>query len=128
MITVKDSMGNVNTDTIAITVYNREEIDTLLKGKWDGMKEKLINGSVEGALGYYSEDSKERYRTAFTKLSDKISLIVSNMQDIELIYVKEGIAKYRVRREQAINGELKTVTYYIYFSKGQDGLWRIEQF
>jgi len=50
------------------------------------------------------------------------------MQNIELIYLKEDIAKYRIRREQVFEGQTRTITYYIYFTKNRDGIWQIEQF
>ena len=127
-ITVTDNQGNTYSDTIAVTVFSKTEIDSLLKGKWEGMKGALNRGDIEGALSYFAYDSKEKYRTSFTRLQDKIQSIVSNMQNIELIYVKEDIAKYRITREQVFDGQIRTITYYIYFSKNRDGIWQIEQF
>jgi hypothetical protein len=92
------------------------------------MKAALMRGDIEGAVSYITSDSKERYRKTFVLLQDKISTIASNMQNIELIYVKESIAKYRIQREQTLNGQSQIITYYIYFSKNEKGIWQIEQF
>jgi len=50
------------------------------------------------------------------------------MQTIELIYLKEAIAKYRIIRQQVFEGQMATITYYIYFTKNPEGIWQIEQF
>jgi len=54
--------------------------------------------------------------------------IINDMQDIELIYAKEGIAKYRINRDQMIAGTPTTITYYIYFMVDPNGIWKIDQF
>lgn len=50
------------------------------------------------------------------------------MAEIELVYVKDSIAKYRIRRMQVFESQMREITYYIYFTKDVDGLWKIEQF
>ena len=50
------------------------------------------------------------------------------MQDIELIYVIEGRAKYRLPRTQLWGGQLMTLTYYVYFVQDGSGFWTIESF
>ncbi|MCL5421312.1 MAG: PKD domain-containing protein [Nitrospirae bacterium] len=49
-ITVTDDQGNTYSDTIAITVLNKAEVDTLLKGKWEGMKGALAVGDINRAV------------------------------------------------------------------------------
>ena len=119
-----DSQGRQYTDTIAIAAISRETIDNLLKGKWGLMKTALGNGEIENALIHFSENSKSKYRQIFTLLQNNISSIASGMQQIQLIYHKDGIAKYRIRRQEA-QGE---ITYYIYFEQDKDGIWRIRQY
>lgn len=146
-----DYEGNVDIDTIAIAVLPRAGVDALLKGKWEGMKQALAEGDIEGGLSNFAEGSRDRYRTTFQLLFDKISLLASNMQNIEMVYVKGPIAKYRIRREQQFSfgqpvepppgreGDPRrapvieeppetVITYYIYFGRTADGLWKIEQF
>jgi hypothetical protein len=127
-VTVTDTMGNTYTDTTIVNVLDRNTINALLKAKWEGMKIALASGNVEGAVGYFIPGVRERYKNTFTLLQSTISTIASNMPPVELIYVTEKIAKYRVRRDQVFNGQMETITYYIYFSKNQNGMWQIEQF
>ena len=91
---------------------------------WSDMKENLAAGNIEGALNYFSEGSKEKYREIFTLLGDRLPTLANNMQDIELIYVRGDIAKYRIHRLQYE----QQITYYIYFGKDEDGYWKINSF
>jgi transcriptional regulator CtsR len=123
-----DSLGYVYQDTIAIMVLNKTQLDSLLKGKWEGMKGVLGNQDVDGAVGYFGEQSRERYRAVFNALLSRLPQIASGMENIQLIYIDNSIAKYRIRRTEAYNGQPYTVTYYIYFNIGSDGLWKIDKF
>ena len=128
VITVTDNLGNAYSNTAAITVSSKTEMDTLLKAKWEGMKTALTNGDVEGAVGYFHEGSQAKYREIFQLLQNELPNISANMQDTQLIYLKGNIAKYRIRREQEIKGTLQTITYYIYFVRDENGLWKVESF
>ncbi|MBI4685953.1 MAG: hypothetical protein HY755_12275 [Nitrospirae bacterium] len=127
-LSVTDSQGNIYSDTIAITVMNKTEIDTLLKGKWEGIKGALLNKNLEKGLSYFLESSRENYRQAFNIIIDELQQIISQMQDIEMIYQIDGIAKYRINRVQNIDGTLQTITYYIYLVKDANGIWRLDRF
>jgi len=123
-VTATDTLGNTYTATTVVYVLDRDWMDMLLKSKWEGMKTALMNGDVEGALGYFLGNSQERYRDIFTNILNLLPTIVANMQSIEMIYVESGVAQYRIRRTESV-GE---VTYYLYFVIDENGLWKIQQF
>lgn len=91
---------------------------------WGDMKSALKEGKIEDALTHFSEGSKKKYREVFTILGEKLPTLANNMQDIELIYIKGDIAKYRIHRFQM--GQ--QITYYIYFGKDEAGNWKIDSF
>lgn len=122
-LTVTDDQGNTYSDTIAITVLNKTEIDTLLKGKWEGMKGAMINKDVSKAASYFTDWTKERYLGILAALGDRLPQVAQDMQNIRMIYLRAGVVKYRIRRMEAA-GE---ITYYIYFVKDENGLWKIQQ-
>ncbi|MFA4829001.1 MAG: DUF1566 domain-containing protein [Thermodesulfovibrionales bacterium] len=122
-VSVTGPDGNVYKDTIAVTVLNKTELDNLLKAKWEGMKGKLTNSDMEGALSYYFGASQERYRYIFTSLLNSLPDIAANMQAIEMISIGDKIAEYRIKRIED-EGE---VIYYIYFVSDENGLWKILQ-
>jgi hypothetical protein len=111
-----------------VDVLDRYELDILLKEKWDGMKNALSGQDIEGGLNYFLDRSKPRYQEGFNIIKDKLPQIINDMQDIELIYAKEGIAKYRINRDHVIGGTPATITYYVYFMVDQNGIWKIDQF
>lgn len=120
--------GMTYQDSVTITVQSKTALDTLLQAKWNEMKSKLSERDIEGGLEYFIGQSRDLYRPAFTALSDQLPLIFADMSVIEMIYVKDKVAKYRIRRMQEIQGVPREITYYIYFSLGKDGLWKIQNF
>ncbi|MBI4823021.1 MAG: hypothetical protein HY805_02170, partial [Nitrospirae bacterium] len=127
-VVVTDSQGNSYWDVIAITVLSRAEMDALLKGKWEGMKSELAEGDVEGAMGSFDESSKGKYEKILIALKDRLPSIASNMGEIKMDYVLQDVAEYRISRIESINGQIREVTYFIYFVKDKSGLWKIESF
>jgi hypothetical protein len=116
------------TDTIAIVVVDASALDALLQQKWADMKTALISGNIEKALQYHHERSQERYSAIYKAIGSDLPTLVSKMQDISLIYCVDGTAKYRIRQDHNINGQIVTITYYVYFIHDEDGLWRIEKY
>ena len=45
-----------------------------------------------------------------------------------MIYLKDHVAKYRINRALNIDGTPQTITFYIYFVKDDNGIWKIQQF
>jgi hypothetical protein len=127
-VAVVDTAGNRYSDTAIVNVVDRTEMDNLFKPIWNGMKYALKDGSTTGALNYITSSSRQKYSDAFAVLQANIAQIAADMQDIELVYVEETVAKYRIRRNQMINSQYETIAYYIYFTKNADGIWQIEQF
>jgi hypothetical protein len=115
-------------DEVAIIALNASEQDALIKATWNEMKAKLISGDIEGALDHFSPFSREIYGEIFAVLGGDIAGMATEMEDIELIYIKESIAKYRIKKNEAINGGNQQITYYIYFVRDVYGDWHIDGF
>jgi hypothetical protein len=127
-ITLTDERGNTYTVRTAVVIYDRNEMHALLKSKWNGMNQALIDGNIERALKYFHEKSRAKYSEILTLLQGEIENGISRFGDIELIYLKETMAKCRIRRYQNIDGQDRWVTYYIYFVKDPWGMWKIRSF
>jgi PKD repeat protein len=125
---ISDNQGNFYSDTIAITVMSKTEVDTLLKIKWEGMKGALASNDINGALSHFTEESKQLYSDIFTALQTQLPQIVQEMQDIQLVYMKNGFAKYRMSKNESYGGQMFTITYYIYFAVDTNGVWKIYRF
>ena len=104
------------------------ELDVTLKAKWNEMKTALINGDIEKSLSYHHDGLKDKYEAIYTNLGSDLAIKASQMQAIEMVYATENRAKYRIERDHDIQGQIVTITYYIYFSKDRRGLWQIERY
>ncbi|KJU84310.1 outer membrane adhesin-like protein [Candidatus Magnetobacterium bavaricum] len=127
-VTVTDNAGNTYTDRIAITVLNEAETDAMLRTKWDGMKAAFAAGDIEGGLQYICAESRDDYRNALQFLDNMVPAIFSSMQEIRLLYVRNGVAKYRITQYEDIEGSSVEIAYYIYFERDTDGVIRIDRF
>jgi hypothetical protein len=123
-ITITDDQGNTYSDTIAVTVLNKAQIDALLKSKWEGMKGALAGGEVESALRFFIERSRERYKSIFDALKDQLPTIFQTFIEFNILKVFENIAEYEVVANE--NGNL--YSYPGVFLKGGDGIWRFKDF
>ncbi len=123
-VTVMYDQANSYTAATVVNVMPVEEMDALLKAKWTGMTTSLSSGEIEAAVSYFSDASQVRYRGLFTYLREQLPEIAREMNNIQLIYLRDGRAKYRIRRME----EGQEITYYIYFHRLSDGIWKIHQF
>jgi hypothetical protein len=120
--------GNAYQDTIAVTVMSKTQLDNLLRVKWEGMKTALANQDIQGAAGYFSLAAKEKYSNVFSIMANHLSEIVAGMNETRMDYITGDSAEYRINRMENIDGQMKEITYFIYFVKDGDGLWKIESF
>lgn len=88
----------------------------------------MIAGDIEGAVQEFTYGQRKVFREIFTITEATLEQLAVDMQDIELIYQKNDTAKYRIRREVVFDGVPETVTFYIYFQREVDGIWRIRDF
>ena len=123
-----DEEARVYRDTVALVVMDLATMDAMLRAKWNGMKSALIDGNISDALNFFTYPSRGEYEQIFSILSDQMPNIAENMEDIQLIYANDTVAKYRIRKDEMIDGENYRVTYYIHFVKNPQGLWFIDSF
>lgn len=123
-LTVTDNQGNTYSDTIAITVMNKAQIDALLKSKWEGMKAALGQGDINGALNYFLKRSRDEYNEIFELLAPHLSSLVSEMKEINMTEVVQHVAEYYITRPQRGSD----ISYFIYFARDADGVWKIDRF
>ena len=121
--------GTTYSDTIAVTVSNTSDMDSMLKSKWNGMKSALIIQDIETALSFFRSVPRKKFREIFNAIPpERLAEIATAMRGVELIYIKEDVAKYGIQRERVVNGTIYDVTYFIYFMKDIDGIWKLESF
>jgi len=127
-VTVIDAAGGRSGARTVVLVEDRAALDRLLRARWGGMKAALARGDIGAALEFFAASRQPRYRLIFEALAARLGQIVQDMQDIELIYARDGDAKYRLRRHEIYGGQAMTLTYYVYFLRDGTGLWVIDGF
>ncbi len=123
-----DSAGNLHTDTVALRIMDTATLDAMLREKWEGMKTSLAAGDVQGAMAYFTYPSQEKYTKIFTAIGENLPEFVANMEEIGNVYMRDRVAKYRIKKNQEVNGQIHKITYYIYFVRAFNGFWYIESF
>lgn len=127
-VQVTDGQSNVYTDSVTILVMNKALLDGILRTKWNSMKSALIAGDNQKALRCFHSGSKSTYEEIFSALGTRLPGIASAMGEISPVYHMDKIAKYRIRKEEVVQGQTYNITHYIYFVRDSNGLWQIESF
>ena len=123
-----DNQGVVYTATTVVNVLPQNQIDGLIRAKWNGMKDALRGNAIEAAVTYFLPSQQARYQTLFTLLGSRLGQVATEMAEIECIYVMGRQAQYRIQRTELVSGQPTAISYYIYFILGTDGVWRIRDF
>jgi hypothetical protein len=124
-VTVTDNQGNTFMETTIVNILSREEMDSLLRAKWEGMKGAMLSGDIEVALTYFVAGSRDRYRQVFTELgSIRISSIFSSISEVKLETLYGRVAECGAIRIET-GGRY---SYPVTFVKNQKGLWNILEF
>ncbi|MBE0427110.1 MAG: PKD domain-containing protein [Nitrospirae bacterium] len=113
-------------DTIAIVVMNKTQMDNLLKGKWDWMRQKLAEGNIDAAVARFAANSQGIYKDQFTALHPVLQDIVNelNMARIDMVTVEDKTGEYEILVER----EGTMFSLHLKFIKDSDGLWKIWSF
>lgn len=119
---VTDGAGAVHTITHLIVVNSFESIDAMLRAIYTGMLDSLRVGDIEGGLNFITDSTRAKYQAIFTAIGSDLATVVDQLGTIERASISSDFAEYTVVREK--NGE--RFAYFIYFLRGDDGVWRIE--
>lgn len=127
-VTAADDTGQSYVAEKVIVVQDRPAMDALLSGRWAGMSASLQSSDIDGSLAGIAFDRRDKYRKIFTPLLPQFPAIFASASAPEFIKVEGNIAQYRVKRNQIWDGVRQTVTYYVWFVKDSDGVWRVDRF
>lgn len=123
-VTVTDSQNNTYTETTIINVLSKEQMDALLKGKWEGMKGSLVSGKIDGALKNFIGGQNSKYKEVFEALKDQLPAIFSAQEEFSFVSAYEN----RIEYENIVVEGDKAYSYPVIFIRDVDGLWKIKQF
>jgi hypothetical protein len=92
---------------------------------WNRMRHELKAKKIEAALAYFTESSRDSFRSQFTALRHQLPKIAGEMGETRLVKVSDDVfAECDLRREE--NGT--TYSYMLQFVRDYDGVWRIRTF
>ena len=115
---VVDGQGTTHTVTRVIVVSSVASVDAVLRGAYSGMLDKLRAGNVEGALTAFTVDASEKYKKVFTALGPGLPSVANQLGVLQEGSISGEFAEYVLVRGQK--------AFFVYFIRGQDGVWRIE--
>ena len=104
-----------------------EDLDMLLRSKWNKMRENLKNNNIDGALQYFYPEVVPRYKKMFLFIDEKvpggISAEAEKLPDPILIKIEKNKVTYILVRKE--NGDY--LEYPLYFIKDifYTGQWKI---
>jgi PKD repeat protein len=127
-VTAMNAAGLEYTAEKTLVVSDRGTVDARLAGRWNALSTSLQAGDVEGSMSFLLPESQEKYRSIFTPLSAQLPTVFASVSPPELIRAEGNMAQYRVKREQLWDGVVRTITYYVWFSRDENGVWRIDRF
>lgn len=111
-------------DSITITVLNRNQLDALLKAKWEGMNNFLKIKDTSSALNFILSFARPHYEKIYGYIIELLPMIVSKHHEFNFLYAIDNIAKYELISLD--NG--KRYSYEATFLQAQDGIWYILQY
>lgn len=116
--------GQIYSDTVTITVTPRYLLENLLEAKWEGMKQKISTGDIQGAGTYFPQASREMFLSIF---GDTTIDSVSRLNDVSAVKIYT-LSDYYAQGGLIRQDEDGEFSYPITFSRDEVGLWRIYNF
>lgn len=84
----------------------------------------MISGNIEASVSYFLNQYRDGLREAFTFMKDNIAMNLSLMEEVNLIDISDGFAKY----ENTVYEQNGVYSYPVLFIKDEDGIWKIRSF
>ena len=119
---------NQDRDLPDYNVYSRDEIDSLLRNKWESMTSALRDGNLEEAIQYFVSKKRTAYKEIFGTSSGKVKCIIKTTNNMEIVDFNFSEVKYVADFETVADGVKRTISSYIIFERDEDGLWKISFF
>ena len=123
-VTVVAADGTTYTDSTLVRVYTSQELDLLLKPKWEALKNALRAGSVANAMKQVLIGRRARYTTVLQSLTIPLSGIDSELTTLTFDQQIGRNVTYQMLRVE--NGT--TYSYPVVFTLDDDGIWRLGAF
>ncbi len=121
-VTVTDAQGHVYVFNHVVTVNDVYDMDPMLRGIYNSMLDHLRVGDITGALASVTGGVHDKYQAVFNTLKTSLPTIVDQLGTIQDGSIGSEMAEYVLVRQES--GQPRA--YYLYFLRGEDGVWRID--
>jgi len=111
-----------------LLVEDRQALDALLSTRWETVSSALEAQSIETALPHFLPESQDKYRRLFTGLADQLPALYASLPEPEFVKVEGHRAQYRIRRTQLWEGQPRVLTYYLWYTRDAQGLWKVQAY
>lgn len=116
--------GQAYIDSVTITVVPRYQLETLLKGKWEGMKAKIAAGDIQSAETYFPSASRQMFQSLFGDVNINGLARLNEVREVEIYSGAGNYAQGGLIRQD----DDGVFSYPMTYSKDELGIWRIYNF
>lgn len=113
--------GVTYTDSVMISVQSKSQLESLLRTRWENMRQAVFAGNIETALSHFVQSARGRFGLIFTDPSRRISARLTEINRIELFTATGKAAQAGAIRAES-GGEY---AYPLNFVKDERGVWKI---
>jgi hypothetical protein len=123
-VRVTEQGGTIRNAATVVQVLDGDQLDILLKSKWDAMKNALRQGNVTLAVTHIVARRRATYQAMFSALTvplANIDQVLTNIAPLELRGIE---AEY----EMTVSDGGSQYSFLVLFAIDEDGVWRIKFF
>jgi hypothetical protein len=118
------SDGTSTSTAAYVLVQPFSAVDAVLRASWTRFSEAAGRQDIESALQELSPPARQKYEPALRATRTALPAYVASITGFNAVTVYEKAAHYLLRR----TSDGRTKGYHVYFTRGADGVWRIDQF
>lgn len=120
---VTDEAGAVYNASYVVVVTDGATSDTLLRGVYQTLLERLRTGNISGALNTITGGMRPKYEAVFNALQSNLVTVVEQLGTLQAGAIGDDLAEYVLLRTHP-DGTARA--FLIYFIRSEDGVWRID--
>ena len=113
---------------VTVNLLPLSQTDSLLRGKWNGLRAAFTAQAVEAAAGYFVAGRQNRYPELFAALGGQLPGVARTMPPLERITVHGDRARGEGPRPPAAPGARPEPLVTVAFVQSPTGAWYIEGF
>lgn len=111
------------THRVVVSVVDPAQLDQMLRAAWSGLNNALVAGDKEGALRAFNGGAQLKFGPVFDVLMPFMGEIVASYSTLAQSSLTNSIGEYAVAR---MDGTQRRA-FFIYFLRGSDGVWKLDE-